>query len=413
MGTPTEVVASVSQIGRLVQPSGSSSPVEQVAGAKTKSGSSKPVEQRKPVEIEAGSLTSRPIEQLEPAQFSPTSPPRQAAIIEQKEEVLNAASSQPVEQKEFVTSSSPVEQKSVSSNVATSKPIEQQVLPENNIDVEQFDFIDLIFPDCGSIKNPIDTNILWRIRDFGSALNASTIVFKVEGVEVQDTPEFEVTSFAGGLQLDYNPPANFEFNILVTVTLSIQDIAEPPNTFEFLCSWQTVPDVRGPVFSEIAPACDSTDVSVLAPVSFEVFDVGNGVDPDSITVSLEGIIVCSGITLDPFSTVSGSGFTVTYDHLDSPFRFESEVTLALQASDIADPPNSTLFICCFNTEVSQSPTFVSFDPLECETFVDNATGLSFEIYGAAHGVDVSTLEVRIDNKLRKVSVRPRLLRDDE
>jgi hypothetical protein len=45
--------------------------------------------------------------------------------------------------------------------------------------------------------------------------------------------------------------------------------------------------------------------------------------------------------------------------------------------------------------------------------VDNTTGLTFEVYGASHGVDISTLEVRIDNKLRKVFVRPRILRDDE
>ena len=114
-----------------------------------------------------------------------------------------------------------------------------------------------------------------------------------------------------------------------------------------------------------------------------------------------------------FSTTSGTGFDVTYVHPDDPFRHGAEISIALEASDLTEPPNSTLFICCFNTEESEAPAFSGFDPLQCETFVDNRTNLFFEVYGASEGVDVSTLEVRIDNKLRKVFVRPRILRDDE
>ncbi len=154
-------------------------------------------------------------------------------------------------------------------------------------------------------------------------------------------------------------------------------------------------------------------MGVLEPITFTVFDIGNGVDIDSIVLTVEGIVACSGLSFDQFTTTSGAGFDVTYDHLDDPFRFGSEVTIGLEASDLTEPPNSTLFICCFSTEESEAPSFIGFDPLQCETFVDNKTNLCFEVYGAAQGVDISTLEVRIDNKLRKVFVRPRLLRDDE
>ena len=399
----------VSQIGRLVQSPDYSKPVEQVAPASTVNAYSKPIEQRTPPAIEA---TSKPIEQQAPASFSVGS--SATAVIEQKGvSTPDPTTSRPIEQREFVTSSNPVEQKGVSTQDAYSRPIEQQVLPENAVDITQFDFIDLIFPECGSVKNPVNTNILWRIRDYGSPLDSSTIIFKVDGIEVQDSSDFSVTAIAGGFQLDYNPPSNFDFNVLVSVLLNIQDTAAPPNTFDYYCTWQTVPDVRGPTFYEIGPACDSTDVDVLEPIVFTVFDVGNGVDPDSINLSVEGINVCSGITLNAFTTSSGSGYTVTYEHLSAPFRYESEVTIALEASDLTDPPNSTLFICCFTAEESEGPQFMNFDPLQCETFVDNATGLSFEVYGAEQGVDISTLEVRIDDKLRKVFVRPRLLREDE
>ncbi len=411
MGSPTDVTAVVAQRGRFVQNPATSKPIEQVAGASTNTASSKPIEQRDPPEI--GDPTSKPIEQLKAAEFSPTSPPRLASIIEQKDVGTNDGSSNPVEQKEFVTSAKIVEQRDVSTNDGSSNPIEQQALPEDAKDIEQFDFIELIFPECGSIKNPTNTNIRWRIRDFGESLDSETIVFEVDSIEVQDTSNFSVTPIADGFELNYDPPSDFDFSVLVSVFLSIQDTADPVNTFEFFCTWQTVPDVRGPLFSDIGPACDSTDVGVLEPITFTVFDVGNGVDPDSISLSVEGITVCSGITLDAFTTSSGSGYTVTYEHPEDPFRFDSEVTIALEASDLTDPPNSTLFICCFGIEESEGPQFIGFDPLQCETFVDNTTGLTFEVYGAADGVDISTLEVRIDNKLRKVFVRPRILRDDE
>ncbi len=411
MGSPTDVTAVVVQIGRFVQPSATSKPIEQVTGPSTNNATSKPIEQVTPVDIPIDSTSSKPIEQRLPGEFSPAS--RIASIIEQKDVSTNDGSSNPIEQKEFVTSAKIIEQKDVSTKDGSSNPIEQQEIEEGAVDIEQFDFIELIFPECGSVKNPTDTNIRWRIRDFGSALDPETIVFEVDSIEVQDTSDFSVTSIAGGLELNYDPPSDFDFSVLVSVFLSIQDTADPPNTFELFCTWQTVPDVRGPLFFDIGPACGSTDVDVLEPITFTVFDVGNGVDANSISLSVEGIIVCSGITLDAFTTSSGSGYIVTYEHPDAPFRFDSEVTIALKASDLTDPPNSTLFICSFAIEESEGPQFRGFDPLQCETFVDNATGLTFEVYGAADGVDISTLEVRIDNKLRKVFVRPRILRDDE
>ncbi len=412
-GVSHEVTAVVSQIGRFVQDSLTSNPIEQRGGTSNNNASSKPVEQIAPPDIPVDSTTSRPIEQRGPATFSPSSPPRLASIIEQKDVSTNDSSSNPIEQREFVTSSKPIEQKNIATNDGSSNPIEQQEIEEGASEIEQFDFIELIFPDCGSIKNPVDTNIRWRIRDFGSALDPETIVFEVDSIEVQDTSNFSITPITGGLELNFDPPSDFDFSALVTVFLSIQDVADPSNTFELLCTWTTVPDVRGPLFSDIGPACDSTDVDVLEPITFTVFDVGNGVDADTISLSVEGIIVCSGVTLDGFTTSSGSGVTVTYEHPEAPFRFGSEVTIALEASDLTDPPNSTLFICCFSVEESEGPQFIGFDPLQCETFVDNTTGLTFEVYGAADGVDISTLEVRIDNKLRKVFVRPRLLRDDD
>jgi hypothetical protein len=143
-----------------------------------------------------------------------------------------------------------------------------------------------------------------------------------------------------------------------------------------------------------------------------VSDLGTGVDQDSITLAIEGITVCSGLSFSPISTVSGSGFRGTWTHADDPFRFGSSVSVAIEATDLSPLENSSLFVCCFDVEQSNVPEFINFIPEPCDTFVDNQTGLTFEVYGDVDGVDITTLEVRVDNKLRKVVVRPRILRSE-
>jgi hypothetical protein len=356
---------------------------------------------------------SRPVEQAGVPEFSPLS--REASVIEQKS-TRTTDDSSPVEQVKLSSSSKIVEQVSVSTDDNYSKPLEQQATPEGEATVEQFDFIEDIFPECGSTKNPVNTDIRWRIRDFGFTLDADTIVFKVQGVQVQDTDDFTVTLLGGtpaGLELIYDSPVDYPYDTEMVVTLFIQDTADPVNTFQFICKWTTVPDVRSPIFSNIQPECDSTNVDSFAPISFDVTDVGAGVDLDSIEVTIEGVVVCSGLSFEAITTVtSGTGFHGVYVHPDDPFRYGSNVTLGLQASDLSATRNSTLFICCFSIEDSESPYFTNFDPVQCKSFVDNRTGFTFEVYGAEQGVDISTLEVHVDSRLRKVFVRPRILRDE-
>ena len=84
----------------------------------------------------------------------------------------------------------------------------------------------------------------------------------------------------------------------------------------------------------------------------------------------------------------------------------------MEASDLSALQNRVLFVCAFDVEESLPPVFINTDPDPCESFLDNRTGLSFEVYGVEHGIDISTLEVRVDNTLRKVFVRQKILRTE-
>lgn len=322
-----------------------------------------------------------------------------------------------------ITSTRPIQQFNTrTSGDSISRPVEQVDEVQTSINVTQFDFVELIFPPCNSTKNAVDSNILWRINDFGFTFDLESIIFIVKGVQVQERSGFVLTLLPAGLQIFYDPPEDFGFEEEVVVILTIDDTAVPPNSFYLRCAWSTVPDVRPPFFRNVTPACNSTAVDSFAPISFDVLDFGEGVDGDSVRLSVEGVTVCSGITLvqltsQDFTTISGipvgatvTGYHVTYVHPNVPWRYGSNVTISMEAQDLSPLKNKALFICAFDVEESQAPIFVNPIPEPCDSFVDNRTGLSFEVYGVEHGVDITTLEVRVDNKLRKVFVRPRILR---
>lgn len=290
-------------------------------------------------------------------------------------------------------------------------PLEQQANASNTVTVEQINFIELSFPPCGSTKNPVDTNILWRIRDFGFPFNVSTLIFTIDGIEVQDSTEFTITDLGNGLELFYNPPENFDFDATVQIYVEIQDTASPVNTFVARCVFRTIPDTRPPIVDNFG-LCGQLNIGIADPLEFDIVDNGLGVDIDTLVLTVEGLPVCSGILVDPLTTVSGNGYHVTWEHPFSPFLYGSTISVAVEVSDLAEPPNSTFFICRFFTEESRPPEFMNFSPFPCESFVDTDTGLTFEVYGDVAGVDISTLEVRVDSALRKVIVKPRVLRSE-
>jgi len=401
-----------------------SRPIEQRTATPSTATPSQPIQQRSTLKtaVVAGSELSKPVEQRAGDTFNKNSTNPDDCFIEQKNIIRDTnGDDTPIEQQEYVTAnlrdnapavSRIVEQRILSRDITGAKPIEQVPKKTNTINLTQFDFAELVFPQCGSIKNPVTTNILWRIKDFGFPFDVGSLIFTVNGIPVQDSSNFTVTAIVNGLQLDYDPPDPFDFGSTVTVTLNISDNDAPPNNFFYRCLWDTVEDSRPPVIELLSPECNETGVDVKEPVVFSVFDAGIGVDQESIVFSIEGIPVCSGLDFDPITTSSGSGFTVTWTHDDDPFRFESIVSVAIEASDLSELQNSAFFVCCFSTGESSVPDFINWDPEPCSSFVDNTTGLTFEVYGNIDGIDISTLEVRVDNQLRKVFVRPRVLRSE-
>ena len=422
------VKALVEQIGQISTNQGSSNPIEQKPNP---FGTSSPtlIEQDGPLktaESTPGQSTSNPVLQFKPPVAN--APPDSQIVLQVS--LGSGGSSISVVAQDYAgpvvqlglantpnfnsdtSATHPIEQRSFSRKTdANGTPIEQKPPAIANVNIEQINFIELIFPPCFSVKNPVDSNIVWRINDFGFPFDTNTLIFKVNGIEVQHLSNFSIDDLGTGLQLTYNPVLDFEFSEQVTVAVDIHDTAVPPNHFSASCYFFTVPDTHPPLISNAVP-CGQSDVSTTAPVEFDVTDAGAGVDLSKLILSIEGLVVCSGITITQLPTVSGSSYHVKWEHPDIPFKYGSNVSVAVQATDLSISQNSSLFVCDFDVEQSNPPEFENFNPGPCQSFVDDTTGLTFEVYGDISGIDISTLEVRVDNTLRKVIVRPRVKRSE-
>jgi hypothetical protein len=189
-------------------------------------------------DFETNGETSAPIEQKEGVSFGSFDDQGDDAFLEQIRPTRLNDSAEPIEQLIFVTTNlrSPpaatgkvIEQRNVSRKTDTESTLEQKERVASFITIDQYEFAELIFPPCNSIKNPVTSSILWRIRDFGSPFDIGTLTFSVNGVQVEDSSEFTITALENGLQLDYDPPLPFAFDSQVLIALSVSDSAVPPN----------------------------------------------------------------------------------------------------------------------------------------------------------------------------------------
>jgi uncharacterized repeat protein (TIGR02543 family) len=101
------------------------------------------------------------------------------------------------------------------------------------------------------------------------------------------------------------------------------------------------PDETEPTVTQQSPAPDSIQVSLNSLISLHVVDAGDGVDPDSVIITVNGDIVYTGNTADYISnyghckrTGTNADYTFTYDANDN-FDFDQQVNVTVNAVDLA------------------------------------------------------------------------------
>ena len=72
---------------------------------------------------------------------------------------------------------------------------------------------------------PVDANIVVHIKDAGVGVDFSTIKITVQGNPIEPT----ITGNPSDYTVTYDPPTDFGYNQVVTVTVMAQDQASPSN----------------------------------------------------------------------------------------------------------------------------------------------------------------------------------------
>jgi len=292
---------------------------------------------------------------------------------------------------------------------------------KDDVDIEQFRFIEDAIPAFWSEKNPVNTNIWIRLRPFAFNLNQSTLVFRVKEVSYAgNTGYIDVTSLCSvstfdagggllGLDILYNPAVDFHHNAVIYVSIEVYDTAPTPNIILTDYWFRIIPDYRAPYIDNEFPAREEENVDVGTNISFDIFDAGVGVN-----ISTLEFYVNNRYKIPTTSAISG-GYRVSYNPSED-FNYGQTVEITVKVKDASDYQNQLHDMWRFYCEGSTGPWIDpdSFYPRNCtKGTYRKLTGISANVYGINDtGVDQSSILVRIGGKERNVTITPIIYRID-
>lgn len=286
-------------------------------------------------------------------------------------------------------------------------PLEQITLIEQFqelselVSVIQYDFLIFALPKPYSIKNPVNTDILVRIIGFGAIpLNSSTLIFKVNGVDI--TSQVVITPFGGGLELFYDPSSNFPYSSTVTVEISIDDTDIPPKTISTYYTFDIVSDVKKPIIETVYPPHHSIDNLPMTEVYAIIKDLETGVNLSSIQMFIEGRLV-SHIT----EVVDNYTVKVSYQTLE-PYVYESSIATSIYVED--NEGNRVVGSWIFNIKPSSGVLFNNLDPDPCDSLVPIDENICIEIFGLEDGVNIDSLTFNVSGKDVTYVLQPKVIR---
>lgn len=293
---------------------------------------------------------------------------------------------------------------------------------KDDVEIDQFNFIEDAIPSFWSIKNSRETNISIRLRPFAFSLNQSTLVFKVRQLSyVGDTGYIDVTSScvvntfdAGGgllgLYIVYDPPNPFNYNATIFVSIEVYDTAPAPNIILTDYWFKIIQDYGSPYIDNEDPAREEEDVDIGTNISFDVHDVGRGVDRSTLVLYINNRYVTP-------TTVSGisDGYHIEYNP-PNDFYYGQTVEIGVSVDDKSDYSTKLYDRWRFYCEGSTGPWIdrSSFYPDNCSYGVPRKIhGISANVYAVdGTGVNSDSILFIVGGKERSVKKIPIIYRID-
>jgi Bacterial Ig-like domain len=230
-------------------------------------------------------------------------------------------------------------------------------------------------PADGSSGEDRRPEIAFDLADAGTGVDAATLHVVLDGTDVAAAGTYAAGHFS------LVPAASLPYGTHhVKVTARDRSgNAMPAAEWTF-----TVADATPPVLSDPAPRNGSSGSDRTPAVSFQLADAGIGVDPDTITLSIDGTAVAAA------GSLAGGRFTYVPA---APLGFGVHTATA-EASDRAGNAASAL-VWSFTVADEDPPVVAGRRPLP-DSIVPGATAIAFDLTDAGTGVDAGTLVIDVD-----------------
>jgi len=286
--------------------------------------------------------------------------------------------------------------------------------------INQYVFIEEARPKFWSEKNYTEIDYWIRLRPFSYSLDPLTLKIKIiehsylgvlEPFNIEDFGDISMFDAGGGLEgIDFNYifPEKFHHNSTIYVEIEVYDQAPVPNILNVSYWFKIIPDYKKPFILNNHPSTEEFDVPINTDISFEVFDLGEGIDIDTLMVYVNNREV--EFTFTEFA----------YNHyyisciIDDWFHYKEEVYVLVEVFDLSGNKNFMRSGWTFYCAESTGPWFDSdnVEPGTCREGMSlDHDEISIQVYGINDtGVDYDSIRFEVGGKTRDIKITPIIYR---
>lgn len=278
--------------------------------------------------------------------------------------------------------------------------------------IDQFVFVEDAIPKFWSEKNPATTNIWIRLRPFVFSLDNTTLRMWVREVSyVGDTDYYEVTNQltltnfdAGGgllgIEVLYDSIEDFHHAALVFVRIEVYDIAPIPNYIDLDYWFNVIPDYRAPYLTNLSPGREEDYVNVDTEISFEIYDIGTGLNLSTLECFLNSIKM--DISVEEYDRYHCK---VVYSP-PKDLYYGKTYRMTVKVNDSSENINKLTDAWQFYTIVSDGVKFVDFNPIRCKRGASRFSSVSVLALADGGGVDKDSIQMQVLDKDVDVNKSP-------
>ena len=177
--------------------------------------------------------------------------------------------------------------------------------------------------------------------------------------------------------------------------IEVYDEAYIPNFIEVQYWFYITPDYKRPYLTNLSPSREEENVPVDTKVYFEIWDIGSGVDLDSIEILMNSRLV-RGDDLDIDAT-DIQQVKITYTP-PVPLYFSKDYKITVKCQDVSPQENRMNDAYTFYTTDSTGIYITDPVPSICKRGMTRFEDVSAVLLADGNGIDKRTIRMQVYNK---------------